>query len=215
MMKYWIVVIVALLVGAGLYLRFVPTEEERFSQALKRGDVATAEKYIHHVNLNQTDTDNIPPVFVAIQNKDCPMLRMLLAHGADPSVCEYWSGLRPLHWVIGLGYSTTTRNMVLALLQAGAKVDETDNYTQTALCRAAGEGDSLMVQLLLQHHANINGAGPNNTTPLIEAAKYNQTTVIRMLLTLGADKARKDSDNRTALDNARHWNYQQAIQLLQ
>lgn len=59
------------------------------------------------------------------------------------------SGWTPLHYAAFEGHVDVCE----ALLEAGAKVDETDNDGKGALMLAAQEGHGALVERLLQHHA--------------------------------------------------------------
>jgi hypothetical protein len=76
-------------------------------------------------------------------------------------------GLTPLQIAAGNGYVAC----VLLLLKKGATVDQTDNYGDTALIRAALSGRWEVAQVLIEHGADVNLANKEGCTPLLKAKK--------------------------------------------
>ena len=60
--------------------------------------------------------------------------------------------------------------MVSALLEAGAQVDASDNFGETALFVAANAGNRAIVVSLLEAGANANKKDKQHNTPLFRAA---------------------------------------------
>jgi ankyrin repeat protein len=78
--------------------------------------------------------------------------------------------------------------VVRALLDKGAKMDETDNFGHTALFYAANHGQLEVVKLLLEKGAGADVDGKNhNGTPLLFAAQNGDVEIVKLLLGKGAN----------------------------
>jgi ankyrin repeat protein len=83
--------------------------------------------------------------------------------------------------------------VVGVLLEAGAELDATDNDGQTALMKAAADGNEEAVRLLLQAGAVVDATGKHGKTALMWAAIKCKKEVVRMLLKAGAEEFRTRS----------------------
>jgi ankyrin repeat protein len=86
-------------------------------------------------------------------------------------------GLTPLH----LAAENCHSNVVVLLLERGAKINATDKDKATPLHLAAQEGCSDVVTVLLEHGAKINARDDNNRTPLLRAEQWHQEDVVLLL----------------------------------
>jgi hypothetical protein len=96
------------------------------------------------------------------------------------------------------------RDVVDALLRAGADVDARDSLQSTALLMAVFtfDADTAIVRRLLDAGANPNVVDRTGTTPLLRAAIAKDTAVFRVLVAKGADPCSKDENGKTVLDYA-------------
>jgi ankyrin repeat protein len=94
-----------------------------------------------------------------------PVLRALLAAGADPGLAEA-DGYTPLAWAVSGG----SLDSVWMLLDAGADPNQADARGRTPLLRAAEHGQLSLVRLLLEHGADPSLADNDDLVPL-EAAR--------------------------------------------
>ena len=87
------------------------------------------------------------------------------------------------------------------LIQAGADVNRTDQYRQTALMRVAYSGCEQMGTLLIEAGADVNKVDTHGTTALIKAAKGENLNMAQVLIETGADvnKTCESNHNQTAL----------------
>ena len=104
------------------------------------------------------------PFLRAAQSGDLTLLRLLLAHGADPNIATY-DGVTPLMVASGIGWvegvthewsPEETLEVVKLLLELGADVNAQDALDgRTALMGAAHKGRNDVVQLLVDHGADL------------------------------------------------------------
>jgi len=91
--------------------------------------------------------------------------------------------------VLGIAAVYGHRDVVAALLNAGADINATD-LNGTALHRAAANGNVDIVKLLIEKKADVNTKMPSGrhkgATPLFDAARSGSAEVVRLLLAGGA-----------------------------
>jgi ankyrin repeat protein len=111
---------------------------------------------------------------------DVAAMRLLLEHGADPTLGPTRSGITPLMAAAGVGT---------------AEQDTTGRY------KTQGEAIEA-IQLLLDHGADVNAAANDGRTALHGAALQGYDDVIKFLAAHGADLNTKDHKGFTPLDTA-------------
>ena len=120
------------------------------------------------------------PFLRAAKAGDVPAMRLLLEHGADPTLSPTRSGITPLMAAAGLGT---------------AEQDTTGRYKTQAQAIDA-------IQLLLDHGADVNAAANDGRTAVHGAALQGYDDVIKFLAAHGADLTAKDHKGFTPLDTA-------------
>ena len=119
------------------------------------------------------------------------IIKALLAGGADPNLASAKRhGLTPLVAAVRCG----RKDVVEALLKAGAKIDAALPDKSTALICAVEANDEGMVKFLLDAGANPNVVNQASYTPLVYALAKENLTLIKLLLAKGADQNVEISD---------------------
>jgi ankyrin repeat protein len=119
---------------------------------------------------------------------------MAPAHRLDPH-------LSPLFAAIDTGNGA----VVDALLNAGARVESTNDAGETPLHAAAVKGEAAIVRALLLHGAHVDARiqrrnhPSDGRTPLMAAALSNNLSIVKLLLENGADPSLTDASGTTAL----------------
>jgi ankyrin repeat protein len=107
----------------------------------------------------------------ASQSGDIALMKLLLAHGADPKIDTVW-GVTPLQvaagigWVEGITYEWSedaTLEAVKMLLDLGLDVNAQADTGRTALHGAAHKGRPAVVQVLVDHGAKLDAHDFGNT----------------------------------------------------
>ena len=118
-------------------------------------------------------TEGVTPFLLAAIAADVPLMRLLLAHGADTSVTTA-TGSTALMAAAGAatyagqgaGSEADAFEAVELLLDSGADVHAADEAGNTALHGAANRGANSVVELLLAHGARIDAANGRGWLPV-------------------------------------------------
>jgi hypothetical protein len=136
------------------------------------------------INLNRTGAT---PFLLAAQHADVEMMRLLLEHGADPTLTtsERQTPLMVASGVgiFGLGNSPGTNaeafEAVKLLVELGADVKAVDDHGETALHGAALRGANDVVELLVKEGASLTATNSKGWTPLVIADGVHYTFTIK------------------------------------
>jgi ankyrin repeat protein len=118
------------------------------------------------------------PLMRAAKNGDAAAMRVLLEHGADPTLTEK---------------NHTTALMLAAGLGRGLGVFAKDYATEAQLLEA--------VKVLIEHHVDVNAADDRGQTALHFAAMASDD-IVKLLAANGAKLDAKDKQGRTPVDSA-------------
>eukprot|EP01046_Picozoa_sp_COSAG06_P027381 COSAG06_NODE_2415_length_6914_cov_11.993544_1_plen_182_part_10 len=117
------------------------------------------------IGISFTDPHMFSMYAQACDNGHADVVRLCLAHGADPdAVDQGW----PVLCGAALGGHT---HVVELLLAAKASVDTPSEDSATSLFVAAQEGHTAVIELLLAAKAAVDTPSQNGTTPLFVAAQ--------------------------------------------
>ncbi len=162
---------------------------------------------------------DVTPLMIATIAGDRPMVRLLLAAGANPNA-QNDQGRTALMYAAGpmtkLGEHFA--GIATDLLNAGAdpEVQSWSDSGTNALMFAAHHGRADIVGILLARGANPDAAGSDfpGATALMYAANNGHAEIVRMLLNGGANPALADRQGRTALAIAESNGHSEVVQVL-
>ena len=120
-------------------------------------------------------------------------------------------GSTPL--ILASGYGL--KEVVAALIEAGADINVQGNEGDTPLYVAGQQGHLEVVKELLTGGAAVNQAQKDGASPLYVASQQGHVEVVRGLLKAGADPTLVADNCATALGGARHFGRTRIVQLLQ
>lgn len=137
-------------------------------------------------------TKNTPLVFAAMSG-DLANVKLLLAHGADPSSA--------LSQAVAFGYP----DIVRVLISAGAQATLTESSGINLLHWAAIANRPEVIPQLVEAGVSINAKDDFDFTPIMYAATidFGNRACLQALLKAGADPTIRNAEGRTALEQAR------------
>jgi ankyrin repeat protein len=109
-------------------------------------------------DINIRNVGGETPLFKAMIQADTDTISALLAAGADPNAQDI-THCSPIH------YALSVESLSL-LISHKANIEAQDNLGETALDRAAADGDVERIKFLLQNGAKINSRSDKGYTPL-------------------------------------------------
>jgi len=149
------------------------------------------------------------PLVAAIHQNKFKELKKLLSSGENSVAVVDGHGRTALMQASFVNYSSAKllkeadqrrSEMVAALLEHGAKVNEVDKDGWSALMWAAWSGQPKVVSELLEAGADVDLVGHNGFTALSLAAMRGKSEIVKQLLDHGADVTVKTKKGQTALD---------------
>jgi hypothetical protein len=127
----------------------------------------------HHVEQHE------PLLIIALQAKDAEVVRLLLAHGADPN-CRTRAFLASTP-ALSVAAATGDPALVDLLLDSGANPNAANSFGETPLARAARAGKLATARLLLTRGANANTLDHDGSRPVDVAAARGHAEIERLL----------------------------------
>ncbi|CAH1795019.1 unnamed protein product, partial [Owenia fusiformis] len=115
------------------------------------------------------------PLFIAIEKNDTPIVRLLLANGANANIQGVYEG--PLHKAV----KVKNIDIVSALVDHRADINATGCFDQTPLHCAAGSNELDIVDIIMEHGGDLEAKDCNDKTPL-DIAKEAETEDMIFLL---------------------------------
>jgi len=159
---------------------------------------------------------NAFPIFLAAFSGNSTVIARLKQAGDHVDARMNVIGMFPASPLLFLATSSRTES-VTALLEAGAKVDETDLDGITSLSWATIANRVDMAKLLIQRGADVNHVDKKGMTPLLYSASidFGDSAIIELLIHSGAHIDARNREGLTALDLARKYNHTHLIASLQ
>jgi ankyrin repeat protein len=145
---------------------------------------------------------NLPLVFSSMTG-DLENVKLLLAHGGDPSSGSY--GRTPLAQAVTFGYP----DVVQALIAAGASAKMTESSGINLLHWAVIANRPEVIPALVGAGVPLNAIDQFGFTPLMYAATidFGDTQGIKTLRLAGADHRIRNHDGRNAREQAHHFQH--------
>jgi ankyrin repeat protein len=140
--------------------------------------------------------------------------------GADPTTAKKLANSRSADgWpLLHLAAAFADRETVVALLDAGAKVDQisqTPMRNQALHALLALSKEENVARLLIEHGADVNAAQTAGYRPLHQAAVAGREDLVRLLLDTGADKTARCDRGKTPAEYARERGHAAVAALLE
>lgn len=164
------------------------------------------------LDANKRLPDKKPILHVMVRRGNTEGVRLLLDHGADPSLRDS-GGRSALH--IATRYLHV--DIVRILLEIGAHVNAEDFSGRTPIFGALMHPDydaTTLLSILMQYGANIDVIDENGWSLLHVAAKYASHEPVELLLELGLDVNRPNHMGKIALDYAIRKNHADTVSAL-
>ncbi|KAI9699636.1 MAG: hypothetical protein M1836_002670 [Candelina mexicana] len=161
--------------------------------------------------IDRLDSSGRAALSWAAARGDLDCVQILLANGADSSICATTDGKGPLHYACRTGDGVA---LIKALLDAGGIADVKEFCGDTPLHYACSNGDIQSVGLLLDLGVDINPANSFGSTPLSYAVEDDHVDVVQHLLERGADIDRQGNDGWTGLHTSVERNHHRSLQTL-
>ena len=158
-------------------------------------------------------TEGVTPFLLAAIAADAPLMRLLLAHGAEPGITTAGGSTALMaaagaatYSGQGAGSETDAFEAVTLLLDAGADVHAADEAGNTALHGAANRGANSVVELLLAHGARLDAANGRGWLPVTIAQgahRHHRALSGDLRAAPGADAGGRRG--RAPVSNLRDW----------
>jgi ankyrin repeat protein len=164
-------------------------ENEMFERS-GNGDIAGALELIRaHPGIAQAG------LYEAVHHDEHQMVRLLLDHGADPTIPWRWAcWYTPL--MHALRYPEPRYEIAQWLLDGGVKPDDTNGLGMTTLHILANEGTTAAAAWLLDRGADIHIRDREfESTPLAWAARAGREDMVAFLLARGARPVMPDDES--------------------
>ncbi|HTL51847.1 MAG TPA: ankyrin repeat domain-containing protein [Planctomycetota bacterium] len=157
--------------------------------AANKGDLAAMQAVYQTLTAQKADADKAGRAEAA---------KILGAAAGSVNTCRNRDGATPLMLAAAAG----AKDIVAALIPAGADPSARDLSGATPFLRAAEKNQVAVMQLLLQKKVEPAAVDLKRQTALHKAAAQGAAQAVQILLAAGLDRDLKDADGHTALDLA-------------
>lgn len=163
----------------------------------RAGFEESIKKFIHKLNVNQTNKKGETALFIATDSRDESIIKLLLHYGASVDYPNE-DGVTPLNHACRKGYLPIVK-LLIGHSADPYQIDLGNNYSLlTAIVNQKKE----IVHYLLDTGVDPNYVAEKGTsqTPLMQASVLPDITIIRLLLEYGADPNVLTRDDQTVWD---------------
>lgn len=198
--------------------RLLQREPDRmlFEAVEKRSVQKAAEALEKGASLNTRDEYGNPPLVRAAFHRDEPMIRFLVAHGADTDPEKLTENkLTPLRALfINNRKEERILSMVRFLVENGADIHKRGPLGETILEEAVVNDFIPEMEYLISRGLDLDSPNEHGKTPLMTAALIGNCEALEFLIRSGADRDQKDYAGRNALFYAVDFGQLKALQTL-
>lgn len=132
------------------------------------------------IKIDQVGTDGGTALSLAVFYNNCPMITILLEHGADINKIVLESGIPVLALAVAQGHMEAVKCL---LSNPRIKIDQPSNGGLTALMHAAQDNNCPMITILLEYGADVNKDTPMyGDTALLFAVDEGHMEAVKCLL---------------------------------
>ena len=179
-------------------------ESDKNSSSKKEEILALIDK---GVNLEEMTVGGSTALMIAASQGDLSLVHLLVEKGSDVNTQREFGGMTAL-------MCAKDEGIICLLLAKGADINAKELCGNTALMRAAIDGEENIVRILLDHGANPDIASGYGRTPLITAAVQGFAGIVKMLVEKAVALQMFDPDGETALSLAMKKNNKEIVEIL-
>lgn len=129
-------------------------------------------------DVNERSSDGLTPLLLASRSGKDEILKVLLEHGANVNIIDYFMKSTPAHKAGYMGHDKTLK----LLIDYGVKINEQGPYNgYTALHDAIWHRHKEAVKVLLDANANLELKNHNGKTPLELARELGFNEIVKMI----------------------------------
>ena len=148
-----------------------------------------------NVNGREKDSENVTPLFLAVENGNAEIAETLLNFGAKVNARDE-NRQTPLMRLD----EDASPELIRALIKHGAKINTTDKEGSTPLILAAENASAEVLQILIDYGADVNAQNKEGQTALMIAAYEDDLEKVKILILAGANVNLKNKEDETAWD---------------
>lgn len=211
-MKKFIFVVFLLLAASGVYFsfnhlegfrKFVENQTPDFLSKYFQSNKTVSPEPVIVSKFDRESAGYDDPLFVAVRSGKKSEVQLAVSPGTDVNIFDT-TGKTPLMQAASL---SDNESVVKFLLDAGARVNDTDRWNYSSLMYASKYGNPKISELLLNRGADMEIKGTDGETAIILASENGDAKVVQKLVSRGVNADAKDSlGNTPAMIAARNGN---------
>jgi ankyrin repeat protein len=160
--------------------------------------------------VDKPSSSGFTPLILAIHRFNNVELVKTLLEKADHTITDVFDKTALEHAI-----EVDNQEIVTALLEKGASLEDADMYEQTPLIYTIKNGSVKMMEFLIEKGVNINQSDASGNPPLIHAIRSNKPEMLEALLKKGADVNKPGQYGKTPLQYAKEENNPEIMAALQ